>query len=279
VAVRGRSRLHLAAVATPAVLLAGLLALYHHRITGLATPDALYRRYGPDVYSGPGDFFSADAVRGALITLFGAVDGLFVMAPATIAGALATLWLFRRDGRRAAAVAAVAAAVGLAAAVHGGGAPGPPARLMAPVACVFAAALAAGLVAMKRWAPFRWTVFVLAVAGVSITATMRADWRRTVSPYRRMFAAPETDFSRLLPGMVGPGREERRRPDIARGLVLLSVVAFWAWWCGRAGRQQGNGDGTAAARIAARWAALRDTHLAFWATIAACTAMLAALGP
>ena len=295
IAARAGGRLRAAAVAMPPVVLGALLALYHHRITGLSTPDALYRRYGPDIYSGPADFVSADTLRGALIALFGAVDGLFVMAPASIAGALAIVWLFRRDRRRGAALATVAAAVGAAAAVHGGGAPGPPGRLMAPVACIFGAALAVGLISMRRWPPFRWTVFVLALAGLSITVTMRADWRRAVSPYRRMFASPDTDFSRLLPGMVGPSiensgsrpatrapapsREERLRPDIARGLALLAVAAFWAWRVGRADRAPQGATDAPAATLATRWAALRNTHLAFWATLAAGTVVLAALGP
>jgi len=151
---------------------------------------------------------------------------------------------------------------------------------MAPVACVFGAALAVGLMSMRRWPPFRWTVFILTLAGLSITVTMRADWRRAVSPYRRMFDSADTDFSRLLPGMVGPSRQERLRPDIARGLALLAVAAFWAWRVGRADRVPHDVQHDApAAPIHARWAALRNTHLAFWATIAAGTVVLSALGP
>ena len=273
------ARLRAAALATPAVVLGALLALYHHRITGLATPDALYRRYGTDIYSGPMDFLTADTIRGAFITLFGAVDGLFVMAPASIAGALSIVWLFRRNRPGAfAALAAVATSVAAAAAVHGGGAPGPPGRLMAPVACVFGAAIAVGLVSMREWPPFRWTLLVLALAGGSITVTMRADWRRAVSPYRRMFAAPETDFSRLLPGMPGPTRQERLRPDIARGLALLAVAAFWAWRFSRADRVRGAAH-AAESPFAARATALLHTHLAFWATLAAGTVVLSSLGP
>ena len=278
IGARAGGRLRAAALAMPPLVLGALLALHHHSIAGLWTPDALYRRYGPDIYAGPGDFLSADTLRGALIALFGAVDGLFVMAPASIAGALAIVCLFRRDRRRGAALVAVVAAASAAAAVHGGGAPGPPGRLMAPVACVFGAALAAGLVSMRSRPPFRWTVFILALAGLSITVTMRADWRRAVSPYRRMFASPDRDFSRLLPGLPGPTREGRLRPDIARALALLSVAAFWAWRVGRADREHAAADATAA-NLAARWAALRDTHLAFWATMAVATVVLSALGP
>jgi len=275
VAHRAGGRRRAAAVALPPVVLVTLLALYHHRMTGLITPDALYRRYDPYAYPGAASFLSADTVRGAFITLFGAVDGLFMMAPVTIAGALAIVSLFRRDRRRAIALAAVVASVGAAAALHGGGGPGPPGRLMSPVACVFGVALAVGLAAMRHWPPFRWTVFMLTVAGLSITATMHADWRRAVSPYRRMFASPEVDFSRQLPGMVGMGPEERRRPDIGRSLALLGVVAFWIWRVGRAQARPYPSPPT----IGPRWAALRGTHLAFWATIAACTVMLSALGP
>jgi hypothetical protein len=276
IASRAGGRLAAAAVATPPVLLGALLALYHHRITGLATPDALYRRYGPEIYSGPQAFLSMETIRGVLIAFFGAVDGLFVMAPAAIAGALAIVWLFRGDPRRGAALAAVVAAVAAAAAVHGGGAPGPPGRLMAPVACVFGAFLAVGLVSMRDWPPFRWAVIILTLAGLAMTGTMRADWRRSVSPYRRMFVSPETDFARLLPGMPGPTRQERLRPDIARALALLAVAAFWAWRIGRAGRGRGAPD---AAPATERWVHLRNTHLAFWATVAMGTVVLSALGP
>ena len=279
IAPRAGGRLRVTALALPTIVLGALLALYHHRITGLWTPDALYRRYGPDIYAGPSVFLSADTVRGALIALFGAVDGLFVMAPAAIAGALAIVWLFRRDRRYGTALAAVVAAASATAAVHGGGAPGPPGRLMAPVACVFGAALAVGLVSLRRWPPFRWTVFILALAGLSITVTMHADWRRAVSPYRRMFVSPETDFSRLLPGMPGPSRQERLRPDVARGLALIAMAAFWAWRVGRAERDPYRAADDPGAALAERWSLLRNTHLAFWATVAACTVVLSALGP
>ena len=278
-AQRAGGRVRAVAAAIPPVVLGALLAVYHHRITGFVTPDALYRRYGPEIYSGPGAFLSAETLRGGLIAFFGGVDGLFVMAPASIAGALAMVWLFRGDRRRGAVLAAVVAAVSAAAAVHGGGAPGPPGRLMAPVACVFGAALAVGLASKRRWPPFRWTVFILALAGLSITVTMRTEWRRAVSPYRRMFDSPDKDFARLLPGMVGLNREERLRPDIARGLALLAATAFWAWRVGRADRVERVATGAPPPPIATRWAALRNTHAAFWATIAACTVVLSALGP
>ena len=274
IATRAGDARRVAAVAAPVVALSALLALYDHRITGLWTPDALYRRYG-EIYAGPGDFLSVRTVRGAIVALFGAVDGLFVMAPVTLAGALAGVWLFRRDRRTALSLAAVVASVVVAAAVHGGGAPGPPARLMAPVACVFAVALAVGLVSVPSPTSFRATALVLALAGLAITTTMHEDWRRAVSPYRRMFTVPETDFAHLLPGMSGPGREARLGTDIARGLALITLLAFWAWRFGRPGTP----PDTAARAEATRWTAVRNTHLGFWATIAAGTILLSALGP
>ena len=267
---RAKRRGLVAALVVPSAALVGLLALHHHRITGLFGVDALYRRYGPEIYAGPASFLSADTARGALMAFFGAVDGLFVMAPATIAGALAIVWVFRKGASVAWALVAIVAAVVVASAVHGGGAPGPPGRLMAPIACVFGAAIAVGLA--RGSLPFRWTVIVLALAGLGITATMHADWRRSVSPYRRMFATPEADFSRLLPGLPGPAPHERLRPDISRGLALLAITGFWAWWMGRA---KDDAHGT----VASRGRSLAGTHLAFWATIAAGTALLSALGP
>lgn len=278
IAARAGGRARAAALVTPPIVLASLLALYHHRITGLWTPDALYRRYGADIYAGPAAFLSADTLRGAFVALFGAVDGLLVMAPALIAGALAIVWVFRGDRRRGAALAAVVASLGAAAAIHGGGAPGPPGRLMAPVACVFGAALAVGLASLRGWPPFRWAAIVLTLAGLSVTVTMHADWRRAVSPYRRMFDSPATDFSRLLPGMPGAGRAERLRPDITRGAALAMILAFWAWRVGRASAFPRPAAHPSAARTL-RWRALRDTHLGFWATIAIGTLVLAALGP
>lgn len=89
-----RHRLVLAtAVALP---LAGLL-LSQYSVTGLLRPDALYLRFGSDIYRGPQDFLSARLSAGLVNALFGGRDGLFTIAPVLLAAAFALPRLWRRD--------------------------------------------------------------------------------------------------------------------------------------------------------------------------------------
>src|SRR6185295_13999989 len=136
----------------------------------------------------------------------------------------------REQRRVALTLAAAFASLWLAAAVHDGRAPGPPGRLMAPVACVLAVPLALGLLRLHRSLAYRWTLALLALLTALISFTLWSDWRREMNPYRRMFTA-DTDFTRdLPPGPPGPDDAPaalRRGVEIARGAVPLALVGFW----------------------------------------------------
>lgn len=269
--LRGRRRALAAGSLAFAVPLFGLL-LFDHHVTGLFTPDALYRRYGSTLYSGPAAFLRPLVVNGLVTGLFGARDGLFVMAPVLIAGVLGAGVAWRRDARAVSELALVFGSLWLAAAVHEGGAPGPPGRLLAPVAAVPAALLAVGLVELRRSAPYLLTAVTLAAVSAAISGGMLADWRRTVNPYRTAFAGPASDFAKDLPD--GPGRasggstDADKSRDRLRGLLLTALLAFWAWAFARPARQAPSAAGPIAA-----WCA------SFWGTLALAALGLSALGP
>jgi hypothetical protein len=211
-------------------------------------------------------------VNGLVTALFGARDGLFVMAPVLLAGALAIGAGLRHDRRATLALAVVFASLWIAAAVHEGGAPGPPGRLMAPVACVLAVFLAFGLVRLSKSLAYLLTATTLAALTLTITVAMFDDWRRTNNPYREMFAAPTRDFAKDLPD--GPGRRDapyelHKSRDRLRGVVLFLALGFWSAWFARhpadaAFRREG---------VLARWV------MAFWMTLGIVAFALWALGP
>jgi hypothetical protein len=250
------------------------LLLLDHRVTGLLRPDALYVRYSADVYSaGASSFLSPGILLGLLNALVSARDGLLVIAPATLAGVLAFPLLAREQPQIALVLASVFGSLWVAAAVHDGGAPGTPGRLMAPVACVLAVPLALGLLRLGRVLPYRWTAALLALLGLVITFTMLKDWRRAVNPYRQMFTL-ETDFSRdLPPGSPLPDDAPvalRWGTALARGAIPVAIVVFWAWACLRLR--------PTAPQPEARWRAIRKVHLAWWGTVAVGSGLLRALG-
>src|SRR6185295_14338486 len=82
----------------------------------------------------------------------------------------------------------------------------------------------------------RWTVALLVILSALVTVTMLRDWRRSVKPYRHMLT-PETDFARDLPaGPPAAGEAAAPRPrgrEIARGALVVALVGFWTWVCGR----------------------------------------------
>jgi hypothetical protein len=262
-------------VALGAVPLLALL-LFDHRVTGLLRPDALYQRYASDIYTGAGAFLSFDMVRGLLNALVAARDGLLIIAPVTVAGMLALPLLVREQRGVALLLGAAFGSLWLAAAVHDGGAPGPPGRLLAPVACVLAVPLALGLLRLRRSTGYRWTVALLFILGVIVTSTMLRDWRRSVKPYRHMFATSATDFARDLPaGPAVPGEIAAPRPrglEILRGATVLAIVGFWMWICTRP-------RASAPEAPLDRWPALRNVHLAWWGTLALGSGLLRALSP
>jgi hypothetical protein len=233
--------------------LTGLL-LFQYAVTGLFRPDAIYLRFGSDVYRGPGDFLSVRLVGGLVNALFGPRDGVFVMAPVLLAAVLVLPRLWRRDRTTTLSLGALFASLWLVTALHGGGAPGPPARLLAPVVPLLAVPLAVGLAELRDHLPFRWTVAALLLASLAMSGAMLADWRRTVKPFRGVLSA-QTDFSADLPGGGVSGTA-----SLASGGLLVLVGAFWA----RRLSSVVPRPGTAAAEL---WRQILAFHAAAWATI------------
>lgn len=252
-----------------AALVFGALLLFDHHVTGLLTPDALYQRYGSAVYRGPAAFASPLVLNGLITALFGARDGLLVMARLFVAAVLAIRVCWLSDRRSTLELSAVFASLWVAAAVHEGGAPGPPGRLMAPVACVLAAFLALGLVRLWKNLAYLLTLIVLAALTITITNGMLDDWRRTVNPYREAFGTPARDFAKDLPD--GPGRTEapletHKSRDRLRGLCMTAILAGWATWFARHPQgHSGRIEWQLAYWIAGLWGTLALAAFALWA--------------
>jgi hypothetical protein len=269
-----RQRLGLGLLALGAALPITALLLFDHHVTGLLRPDAFHRRYGSPVYTGLADFLAPRMANGVVTALFGARDGLLVMAPVLAAGLMSLPLAWRRDRRAAGVLLVVFASLWAVAAVHEGGAPGPPGRLLAPVACVPAALLAVGLVSAGRDVRFCGTVAALAFVSLGLTAAMLRDWRRTVNPYRGL-SARAAGFSRDLPDGAwrDPAPDPRRRPrDLARGLVLLAALGLWA----RAVSRPRPAPGPDAAARARRLVVFGAEA---WSTVVLVSLALSALGP
>jgi hypothetical protein len=224
-----------ALVASVGLALASFL-LFQFSITGLLRPDAHYVRLAHEVWQGTGSAFSWKFVSGLGNALFGARDGLLVMAPALVASLLAGGRLWRRDPATARLLLAMAATHWLTVSIHGGGAPGPPGRLMAPVAGLLAAPLAVGMVELRSRLAFRWSVVALVLVGVMTTAAMGREWRRTVKPYRRA-VTDATNIQQDLP--AGRGGPTRALGDLARAGLLGGLIAFWARRLSTDGRPRG----------------------------------------
>jgi len=221
----GRSRrLALLAVAVAVPLAAWLL--FQYWLTGLVRPDALYVRFGSEVWRGRATPDLAwRFVGGVANGLFGARDGIFVMLPAAAFAALGLPWLWRLDRRATAGIAVLFSAVWLAAALHGGGAPGPPGRLLSPAAPLLAVPLAAGLQGLRGRLAFRWGLAAAVIVSLVMVASMARNPRLTINPYRGI--AESGDPRPDLPG--GRSDPAGAALDVARGGLLLAVVGFWAW--------------------------------------------------
>jgi hypothetical protein len=249
--------------------------LYDHRITGLFTPDALYRRFGSDIYSGPESLDPWRLAAGLAVGPFGHRDGLLVMAPIVVVAALALPFCWRDSRRATLSLLLAFAALWTVASVHEGGAPGPPGRLLAPVAPLAAALIARALVARRRSLPFRWTLGLAAILGAGITLAQLADWRLTVDPYRGLLT-PETDFAAVLPDAPAPPGlpvEARRQRDALRGLLLAGVLALAALGLDRLGCGPDPTSGWALARRALSFV------VGFWLVVSATGALLARAAP
>ncbi|MGE0454189.1 MAG: hypothetical protein AB7O37_17255 [Vicinamibacteria bacterium] len=264
-----------------AVLVAGaappVLArvLYDHRITGLLSPDALYRRFGSDVYSGPDSLAPWKLAAGLATGPFGHRDGLLVMAPIVIIAALALPVCWRESRRVTLSLLLAVGALWTVASVHEGGAPGPPGRLLAPVAPLAAALIARALVARCRALPFRWTFVFAALVGTGITLAQLGDWRLTVDPYRELLT-PETDLVAVLPGAPASPElplEARRQRDALRGLILAAVLGLAALGLDRFGSRPDPTDAWPLARRAIAFVVV------FWLVLGATSGVLARLAP
>jgi hypothetical protein len=243
------------------------LLLFDRHITGHLRPDAFYLVYGSDVYAGAGTLLSPRLATGFVNALFAARDGILVMAPVLIAGVLALPNFWRKRRYDVVVLTAVFAATWFAAAVHDGGAPGPPARLMAPAAPLLAVPLA---LAWSRFRshpslPFRWTAVALALITLSMTLSFRTDWLRTVNPYRGV--PLQANFAPDLPD--GPrdltlSPPESRRPfDLARGFVLVALLTFSSQLLWR------RNPPVPYVHSVSLWPPIRNLHLAWWLTITA----------
>jgi hypothetical protein len=270
----GRPRALAGALSLGIVPFAAFL-LFNYRVTGLLRPDALYVRYASEVYGGLGSFLTLRFLRGLAIGLFGALDGLLVMAPVAIAACFSLSVAWRRSRRDVLELGLVFGSLLAAAAVHGGGAPGTPGRLVAPVAVLLAGPLAVGLAERGAHLPYRWSVAALVLVTGAITWTMLEDWRRPVKPYREMFPTAAVDFSRDIPGGPDVRQSERARVvrDLAGSGVLALGIGFWAWWWGRPRRPDPAPDTEPV------WRRVRDVHLGWWATLIALSSALAAISP
>ncbi len=216
-----------------ALPVAGLL-LFDHHVTGLLRPDAFYLRAASSVYAGPGDLLGLRVPVGLVVALFGYRDGLVVMAPAA---ALALVALPLAGARRRAASLAlllIVAGLWLTTATHGGGAPGPPARLMAPALVLLAPLLAVALSELLERRAFRMTGVALLTAGLALSLAQHGPWQRMIDPWEGLFSSPAEDFARLLPDAPPAAGQKARPPSAAfellRGAVLaLPLLALTAW--------------------------------------------------
>lgn len=267
----GPGRLRLACTALAALPVAALL-LFDHHVTGLLRPDAFYLRAASPVYSGPGDLFGRRVLVGLGVALFGAREGLLVMAPAAAAALLAWPAAWARQRQATGTLLLLAAALWLPTGLHGGGAPGPPGRLMAPVLLLLAPILSMALPALIERRAFRFTLAALLLAGLALSVTQWASWRRMVDPWEGLFASRAEDFSRLLPDAPPTPGERLRLPspgaELLRALVPALALAAWAAWLGRARE-------ALAPRPALR--ALLAWSAAAWGTVALVTGVLGLL--
>ena len=200
------------------------LLLFQFAVSGLLRFEGLYVRCASDLYGGAGDFASPAVLSGLMTALFGARDGLFVAAPVTLVAVLGLPRLWSRDRRAAIAVLLAGGSVWLVSSLIGGGAGGPPGRLMGPVTALFAVPLAVGLAELYGHLPFRWLLAATVLVSLVSVQAMRADWRRAVNPYRGVLTEA-TDFRRELPTEGRSGAAAPR--SLAQAGVLLAALAFW----------------------------------------------------
>ncbi len=269
----GRTRSLVLIAATSSIPLAAWL-LYQYRLTGLLRPDALYMRFGSEVWSGLSADITWRFVSGLGNALFGARDGIFVMVPVVSIAALGVPWLWRGDREAAQVLAALSASVWFSAALHGGGAPGPPGRLLAPLAPLFAVPLAVAARRLGCLLAFRWSLAAAVIVSLAVAAAMGNNPRRTVNPYRRLVGA--ADFVRDLP--AGRATPIAAAADLTRTGLLLTVVGFWARRFSRKDDLASPASPTGrASRVLAVWRRAVAFQAGAWLTVALCAVLLHAL--
>ncbi len=232
------------------------LLLFQFAVSGLLRPDGLYVRCVDDLYGGAPDFASPRVLSGAMTALFGSRDGLFVAAPVCLIAVLGAPRLWSRNRGALSALSIVAASVWLVSSLHGGGAGGPPGRLMAPVAALLVVPLAVSLAQLHAHLPFRWLLIATVLVSLVSVLAMRADWRRAVNPFRGILTEA-TDFTRELPSEGWSAAAAPR--TLLQGGVLLAALAFWTWRF-RAARPGGDETASGAGRQ------VLVLHAGAWAT-------------
>jgi hypothetical protein len=240
--------------------------LFQHRLTGLLRPDALYVRFGSEVWRGASEDLAWRFVGGLGNALFGARDGIFVMVPVVAVASLGLPWLWRQDRQAVVVLAALFAALWWAAALHGGGAPGPPGRLLSPAAPLLAAPLAVALRHLRGLLAFRWSLAAAVIVSLVVVAAMGANPRRTLNPYRGVTA--DADLTRDLP--AGRSNPVGATLDLARASLLLVAVGYWAWRFSREVRTASpESPASAPSRALGVWREAVAFHLGVWLTLAA----------
>jgi hypothetical protein len=195
--------------------------LYCYRISGLFRPEGLYIREASE-YSGAPNPWTLRFASGAVKALFGARDGLFVFAPVLLGGWLAARSSWTRRRRVTAELLVLFATVWLSSAVHEGASLGAPARLLLPVAFVYAIFLADALFEARSNPALRLTTALLLAVSVSITVTGWTDWRRVINPWKGMFDTRSSNFEPSLPG--NSFSEDSYVADVRRFVIIALVL-------------------------------------------------------
>jgi hypothetical protein len=265
----GRTRFA-AAVVTAAALPLAAWVLFQYHVTGLVRPDASYVRYASEVWKGDPAGLTWRFVGGLSNGLFGARDGLFVMVPPALLALAGLPELWKHHRQQAIALALLFCGIWLAAALHGGGAAGPPGRLLSPAAPLLAVPMAFAVRRLLGVLAFRWSLGAGVLVSIAVIAAMAREPRLTVNPYRGIEAS--ADIRRDLP--IGRSNPAGALADAARASILLAGGALWCLGLTRAGGRSSTAGPPARTRI------LRDAaafQAAAWLGVSACAATLGTL--
>ena len=209
----------LAALLAPLALSTLALAAHHFRLYGFYDPRLVYGRRP--------EFALATLREGLPGLLFDQEFGLLVHAPFLVLALPGSLVLFRRDRRKALAVASLVLVVLCTAGAwpmwRGGF--NPPARFLVPV--VPALALAAGF-ALSRGVSagsgllIGWSLWI-GLAGACEPRLLHRD-REGSAPFFRNFSGA-LEWTRLLPGYVLEDADRRRLTAVWLGALTLALLS------------------------------------------------------